>query len=64
MMHFKGYQLHNRLPLFLTGGVIVLMLLVICQTTNALRCYMDSSDPDHPGIDDCLQVDGQGDGKY
>merc|ERR1719411_1897951 len=34
---------------------------MVSQTT-ALRCYMDSSDPNHPGVEDCLQVDGQGDG--
>ena len=36
---------------------------MVSQTT-ALRCYMDSSDPNHPGVEDCLQVDGQGDGKF
>ena len=36
---------------------------MVSQTT-ALRCYMDSSDPNHPGVEDCLQDDGQGDGKF
>ena len=38
------------------------MLIFVAQT-NALRCYMDSSDPSHPGIEECLQVDGDGGGK-
>ena len=41
----------------------MLILSMVSQTT-ALRCYMDSSDPHHPGVEDCLQVDGQGDGKF
>lgn len=40
---------------------IVLVLLIVSQS-SALRCYMDSSDPNHPGVEDCLQVDGHVDG--
>ena len=38
-------------------------MLIFVTQTNALRCYMDSSDPAHPGTEECLQVDGQGGGK-
>jgi len=44
------------------GCVLFLLVLLIVSQTTALRCFSDSSDPNHPGIEDCLQVDGQGDG--
>ena len=47
----------------LLGFVITFLILLIASQAAGLRCYMDSSDPNHPGVEDCLQVDGQGDGK-
>jgi len=44
------------------GFVITFLILLIASQATGLRCYMDSSDPNHPGVEDCLQVDGQGDG--
>ena len=47
----------------LLGCVITLVILLIASQATGLRCYMDSSDPNHPGVEECLQLDGQGDGK-
>merc|ERR1711944_134783 len=44
------------------GIVFTLVILLMVSQSTGLRCYMDSSDPNHPGVEDCLQVDGQGDG--
>jgi len=44
------------------GCVITFLILLIASQATGLRCYMDSSDPNHPGVEECLQVDGQGDG--
>ena len=45
----------------LAESVMLLMLLLVSQA-DGLRCYMDSSDPSHPGYEDCMQVHGDGNG--
>ena len=59
LCYFETFSTLTPLGLFIT----LVIILVVSQATG-LRCYMDSSDPNHPGVEECLQVDGQGDGRY
>lgn len=61
MRHSSSFLENNTKSLSRLECTIALLLLLLSQS-SALRCYMDSSDPNHPGVEDCLQVDGHVDG--